>query len=390
MGLLDRRHKLIALTFGLVFVFGLIINLRGQVGPLIQEDYQLSYGQFGFALSFLSLGGVLFNLLGGLLIERFGLKKILLSGLLTVIAGTSILNYINTYLLLILVMILLGIGITLINLTATSLISVLSQQSKGKMMNYFHFFFGLGGVLAPIYADFIMNLNFTWERTYFFTGIISLVLLVISLKSSFPIKKKPAKKSLEMASTLIKDSRVILFFIIFLFYCGAELGAGSWLSLYLNDVQNRSQEEIRFYLSLFFICFTFGRLLAGKLVEKLGYVLWIILSTGSAILLILAAIVGPESWAILFSISGLAFAGIFPTLQAIMFEEFEKEVIPTVLGITLTAASIGFMVFGDWGIGYFNNLVGIEIGYGIIVIYLLFFLLTFLFYLKSSSTIKSN
>lgn len=381
MKLITYKRKLFFLAFSLILSFGIIVNLRGQVGPLIQDYYQLTYTQFGFALSFFSIGGIFFNILAGILIDRVGLKKVILNALLLTIVGLIIVYIGDTYLFLVIAMIVMGTGATVLNLSATSLVSRISIQDKGRAMNFFHFFFGLGGIIAPVYANKVLNLGFNWKFTYLFLGILLFFLIIVSISSAFPRVDKENSKNTKKLKEVIKDTRVLLFVLMFLFYCGAELGVSSWLSLYLNNVQQRSQQEISFYLSFFFFCFTFGRLAASYFVEKVGYFKWIFIAVSTAVFFILSGMLGPDSMAFMFSLTGLSLAGIFPTLQAIMFSIFKPTSMSTILGATLTAASTGFMIFGDWIVGWVNDLVGIRLGFGIVIIYLLVFFSLFI-YLK--------
>ncbi len=364
------NHKALSiLAFGTVLFLGLIMNLRGQITPLIRKDYGIDYSQLGFALSFFSLGSVFATSISGILIEKLGLKKVLVVGMLILVGGLWGIGEINRYSLLIITIGLIGIGLGVLNIFANSLASQVFIENRGRMMNFFHFFFGIGGFIAPIYANLILGMGLMWESTYLFA--IGFIILIVggSLYLDFPEDKED--KSLDDEGNLferLKDKRVIIFALVFFFLGGGELGVINWLGVYLHDVQIRSEAEIGFYLSLFFILYAIGRLLASIVVEKIGYIKMIIIASLTAIFSVLIGIVGFDSLAIFFSLSGIVISVLFPTIQAIMFEIFNDK-LSAVIGITLTTNILGFMLLSDLGISFVNDLIGIKFGYGMTIIY---------------------
>jgi len=353
-----------------VLTFGILMNLKGQIGYLIQEDYGIDYSQLGFVLSLFSVSGIVVIFLGGLLIRKLGLRKVLMIGAVITIAGLLWIRLVDSYLLLSAAIIVIGLGVGILNISCNTLASRVFIKDKGRMLNIFHLFFGLGGILAPIYANFILNLGFEWEATYTFGAGLVVYLLVFSFYSRIPPESEETKAGNLSFSDTIKDLRVVIFAFLFFFHAGSEFGVGTWLNIYLKNVQGRSQGEISFYLSVFFAFFTAGRFLASIFVEKIGYVRLVLISATSSIICILLGILGPDSFAIFFSVTGLFIATHFPTIQATMFEMFDSN-LSSILGVVLTANSLGGLALGSWAIGYINDLLGVKLGYGLITVYLL-------------------
>jgi len=175
MDISNRRKFLIGYAFAVMLFLGIIINLKGVVNPLIQEDYNINYSQLGFVVSSFSLGSIVATSIGGVLIQKLGLKKNFISGFLFSSIALVGVSFTDQYQSLILVMVLLGYGIGTLNVSANTLVSKLFTKEKGKMMNRFHLFFGVGGFIAPLYASLVFKFNFNWEATYSF-GIVSFLL----------------------------------------------------------------------------------------------------------------------------------------------------------------------------------------------------------------------
>lgn len=367
---LNNHRLLVILAFAMVLSFGLIMNLRGLTNPLLQEDYGINYSQLGTILMFFSIGASLASFFSGFLIETFSLKKVFRMGLIIAISGLTAIYFTSNYYLLMVVILIIGLGMGTTNVSGNSLASRIFTKNKGKMMNLFHFFFGIGSASAQIYAPFIINLGFRWEAAYSFGIILLLALFGFSFIPKFPEQDEEEAKNNTKVTEILKDKRVWLFIFMFSFYVGTELGISSWLGVYLSDIQQRSPEEIGTYMFGFFILFTCGRLLASFVVEKVGYIRTIITSALGAIITISLGLFGPASFAFFFSLTGIFLAPHFATIQAVMFDTFEKNV-SAIVGLTLTAGSLGNILFANKLAGAINQLVGIQLGFGVFIIYLL-------------------
>jgi len=179
---------------------------------------------------------------------------------------------------------------------------------------------------------------------------------------------------------LLKDIRVILFSLIVFLQIGVEFSIVTWLAPFLKDVEGRTDLEISFYIALFFITFTIGRLLASFMVEKVGYFNFIIYTAGAAALLITLALIGGRSFTILISISGIFLAAQVPTAQAVILDSFGSSGIK-VVGFAQTAGMIGSTVLASWVIGFINDFIGLKAGFFILIISLIADLVI-TFYLK--------
>lgn len=364
-----NRKLLIGLTFATVLIFGLITNLRSVLNPLIQSDLEISYSQLSFIVALFSAGNMISIFFSGALIARYNLKKVFIFALLIAIISLFSIQYIDTYYPLVIVMFVIGSGMGIINVAGNSLASRVFIHNRGRMLNVFHFFFGLGGILAPIYANYLFNLGFNWALVYAISSIFILLLLLGLSPQELP-KEENKKKNDASFFEVLKDKRVFAFALMYFFSVGAELGLINWLGVYLNDVQHRSESEISFYLSFYFVCFTLGRLLVTLIVEKIGYLKLVIYATLLGAISLVLGIVGPDSFAFFLSLSGLFITINFPTMQAAMFEIFDNN-LAMIISVTLTAGSLGDILLGNNLIGFVSDKFGINFGFTLFVIYLI-------------------
>ena len=367
---LDNHKLLVILALLMILSFGLTVNIRGLTNPLLQEDYGINYSQLGTILMFFSIGASLASFFSGFLIETFSLKKVLRTGAIVGIIGLIAIYFTSNYYLLMLVIFIIGLGMGTMNVSGNSLASKVFTENRGKMMNLFHFFFGMGAALAQIYAPFIINLGFAWEAVYSFAGVLLLIIFSFSFIPDFPKAAEDKEDNDTNTLDILKDTRVWLFILMFSFYVGTEIGMSSWLGVYLNDIQQRTPQEISTYIFAFFILFTFGRLITSLVVEKIGYIKIIVISAITAVISIFLGLIGPPNFAFFFSLTGLFISPHFATIQAVMFETFDSNV-PAIVGLTLTAGSLGNVFFANKLAGVVNQLLGIQLGFGIFIVYLL-------------------
>jgi fucose permease len=78
-------------------------------------------------------------------------------------------------------------------------------------------------------------------------------------------------------------------------------------------------------------------------------------------------IFGPPALVFFLPLTGLFYSIIFPTSTAAV-SDLHKENVGTILGLLFTFAGVGGML-GPWTIGIVSDQVGIEAGFGLIVIF---------------------
>ncbi|RCW61084.1 sugar MFS transporter [Halanaerobium sp. ST460_2HS_T2] len=364
-----NKKRIIILAFTIMFMNGVVNNIRGQVGPYIMDDFGLNYSRLGFLLSFISIGSMLIFFSSGKLIEKFGLIKLLFYGVVyNTLALAGVYASFNYYTLLT-AFFFLGTGITLLNIVAVNLTSISYSEKRGKMINLLHLFYGAGGIIAPYFVTSILKLGFSWNYSFLFSIILLVIIFFEFNSASLPEIESSGKKVMKSTSELLKDKKVILFSLIIFFQVGVEFSIVTWLAPFLRDAQSRSDLTVSFYLSLFFICFTAGRFLASIIVEKIGYYNFLIITGGAAASLISLALIGGYNFTILIPISGLFLAGQVPTLQAAILDSFDSSGIK-VVGFAQTAGMIGLTVLSNWVVGFINDFIAIEAGFVFLVIIL--------------------
>ena len=192
---LNNKRKLMMLAFTLMLMIGVVNNLRGQVGPLIMDDFSLNYSQLGFLLSFLSLGAVIVFFLSGKLIEKFGLIKILIYGLLHTGVSLGAVYLSPGYYYLLSSFFFVSMGLTLLNIVSVTIISLSFSNTRGKMINLLHLFYGLGGIIAPYFVTLVLKGGFSWAHSFLFSTVLIIIIFTQFKTSKLPETRATKKRS---------------------------------------------------------------------------------------------------------------------------------------------------------------------------------------------------
>lgn len=368
--MIKNKNKIIILAFTIMFMNGVVNNLRSQVGPYIMDDFGLNYSRLGILLSFISIGSMVVFFISGKLIEKFGLIKLLFYGVIYNILTLSAVYFSISYYTLIPAFFFLGSGITLLNIIAINLTSISYSEKRGKMINLLHLFYGVGGIVAPYYVTTLLKFGLSWNYSFLFSIFLLIIIFLEFNLVSLPKIESGSKKVMKTTSELFKEKKVILFSLIVFFQVGVEFSLITWMAPFLRDLQGRTDLAVSFYLSIFFISFTLGRILASFVVEKLGYYNFLIFSGASASFLIALALIGGRSFTILIPISGIFLSVQIPTIQAAILDSFGTSGIK-VVGFAQTAGMIGLTVISNWVVGFINDFIGIKAGFSLLVIILI-------------------
>jgi MFS family permease len=243
-------------SLGLMFCSAFLDNTRGPILPLITESLKLNYGSSSWFLGAGNIAGVLCNFLLIPFIKHFQEKKsaVIVCGV-ALVAVLSTLFVSNFFTLMILGSLL---GITIASLGAVANIILLNSsthEKRSKYMSALHMMYGIGSVIAPATAAFLLDSNYHWKQVLQI-GIFPIVLVLFF---NFKYLKNPISHH-EPSTQKIPLTYVNWIAIwAFAIYVAAEVMASNWMVAYLS--QKMSIAEASKYLSGFFAMMGITRML---------------------------------------------------------------------------------------------------------------------------------
>ncbi|MEH7095534.1 MFS transporter [Neobacillus vireti] len=376
-------YLLISIVFGGFFIFGLSENIKGPAIPVLQNQLQLSQSQIGILLALNSLGYLLACSFTSALSNKIGIRWTgIIAFLSMALAGVLIYLSVN-YATLSASFFLLYIGNGVLEIGLGIMAARIFKKNTGTMMNLSHFFYGLSSTVAPTIAASIMGWHvfgeeIGWKGMYLFVLLFSLLPIIPSVAGKFPEETHEIEKTTSYRS-LIRDPVAWLIVAVLSFGVVSELAVGSWLVQFLVKAYRWNIQDASRMLSMFFLFFMLARLFLGAVTDKIGFTLSIIIASAFSGICSLAAILTGEKGAILFAISGVGIALIYPTVMALLAKRYPKG---TGSAITFTVTLMGIAsVIGNLIIGFIidlvskmfkgvngavNEVVGLQAGYGFI------------------------
>jgi fucose permease len=376
---------LLIVVFGGFLVFGFSENIKGPAIPKIQADFRLDEMQLGFLLALNSLGYLVACSFTGVLSNRIGIK---MTGILAFgsMALSGVLMYVSAnYALLSASYFLMYIGNGMLEIGLAIMAARIFTKNTGTMMNLSHFFYGLSSTVAPIFASSMMGWQIAggdlgWRGMYLVMLSLSVLPIIPSLMGRFPKDQAEAGTRISFKS-FVRDPIAWLIVAVLSFGVVSELAVGSWLVNFLEKAYGWSNEKASGMLSVFFLFFMLARLFAGPLTDKIGYTLSILIFSAFSGLCSLAAIIIGEPAAVLFAVSGIGIAPVYPTIMALLAKRYPNG---TDVAITFTVTLMGIAsVIGNLLIGVIidgvrslatrwesadSQLLGLQAGYGFIAL----------------------
>jgi fucose permease len=322
------------------------------------------------------MGYMFATFFGGMAGQRYGLKKVMIFGFLVVIIGIAAMNLVNSFPLVVALLFLITAGTGCFDICANSLGAGLFVANAAIMMNLLHFFFGVGSSVSPKYAGWLLSSNIPWKDVYKYSLILVFIIFIFLIITRFPKKDGKQEYVKVPVKNYIKDKRVWLFVAVLGFAVICELGTANWLVNFLQKVHGLDVDSSSFYLSLFFIIFTCGRLIGGFLAERLGYVKLLLMFTAATGLFFILGLVLGSAWIILFSITGFFISTMYPTVVTAIVKEF-KESSTAILGFVMTV-SMGVGMIANWIIGKVSDSFGVWIGFASILIFVVLLVISLL------------
>lgn len=356
------KMNVILLTAGCFFaffLFGFTDNLKGPTLPPMIAELGINYGTGGNIFFSLYLGFLIATLITGILADRLGLKVVMILAGVLLAFGVGGYSSLGTPALLSASLFIIGLGLGGFELGTNAVIVNLHHARKGLYLNLTAVMHGLGSTAAPLFAGWMLTQDISWRVIYRWDLLLIAIFILFSIFLRYPAAEEKNALDFQDIPRAAFKGHTPLFYLAIMFYVAAEIGIGSWMVIYLQDVRGASVELSTQSLALFFAAIMVGRLIGGFFVQKVGYLLSILIASILAIACMALGIFTPLS--ILLPLTGLFFSIIFPTITAAV-SDGQHEHLNTVLGVLFTFAGIGGMI-GPWLAAWGSEYFGLQNGF---------------------------
>ena len=319
------------------------------------------------------LVGPMFGFIAGWLIDKYGPRRLMMSGILMMGIALIGLSFADSLGLFYLFYIFNALGYVCGGpLPCQVLISSRFDKNRGKAMGIAYLGIGTGGALVPLIAA-ALERHFGWHTSLAALGIIAVTIsfpLVYFLRGSSSTKSRNSESEVSVPiKKILANRNFYLLGIGSMCAIGAVGGINQHLKLYLRDL-NFSQAQAAHVISLVLLSSLGGRVLMGWLADLIRrkYVMILIyLIVASAIpLLLIPDFTGRiYIFAVIF---GIGLGGDYMIIPLMACDLFGVKALGRTMGIILVADGIAESTFPMLlGVLYNDSTKSYSIGFIVLI-----------------------
>ncbi len=338
-------------SYYLAFVIlGMCVAILGPTLPDLARNTHTSISSLSILFTARSLGYLIGAYSGGRLFDRIKGHPLMAVMLILSAASIALIPAMNLMVLLVLAILLLGISESIIDVGGNTLLVWIHRGKTGTYMNGLHFFFGIGGFIAPILLAQVIILTNDFSWAYWFLALMILpVALLIFIIPSPQIRKTTSDDSEDRINRPLIAGLILFFFL----WVGAEGGFGGWIFTYALKSGLTDKTGAAYLTSAFWGAFTMARLFSIPLAIRLKPI-YLLVGSLSGVLISLGILIqfSASFNALLIGTIGIGMfmASVFPTTLA--FSERRMVLSGKITGWFFIGAGVGGMSL-PWIMGQF-------------------------------------
>ncbi len=336
-------------AIGISFFTFILIGINdGGVGVLLpgmQTTYQTGKGTISLLFLAGTFGYFIASFNNGLLLDKLGNKRFLLLATLIMGFGFALLSSRPPFFLLLLGIVPIGFGVAMLDAGLNSYIARLPDNTA--LLNYLHAFYGMGALLGPLVASGFLALGWVWNSVYFvWIGMAILVFFGIGLafpKGETVSHGEEQKAGGNILLLALRQGVVWLAALFLLFYVGTEVSLGVWSFSFLLQERHGQILFSGWMVSGYWIGLTLGRLLLGRVAQRIGNRRLIEACLSGVVVGMLLMWIIPQLAVASFAlfITGFSLGPIFPTTIALISDTLPSRIVPSAIGFLASLGSMG-------------------------------------------------
>ncbi|MCZ2075213.1 MAG: MFS transporter [Bryobacterales bacterium] len=356
-----HRGLLSVAAYAGMFVFGIVMALLGTILPVLSARLEFQASSIGTLFLVMNFAMLASSLLLGVAMDRFGMKPPLAAGPLLVAASLVMILRADTFAALIPTAVLLGVGGGALNGATNTLVADLHDEPKRKSsaLNVLGVFFGFGALFLPFTIGALL-VALGLEYLLLFAALLCIAAGVFSAVLRFAPPKQRQQVPFAAMPRFIRSPLVLFAAALLFFQSGVEFTLGGYIATYLTNAMGLAVSSASFVLAGYWAALMVSRIALSRMLlggDPHRFVALCALSAcAGAVLTVVASSPALAAAAIVFT--GLALAGIYPTVLGITGAEF-REHSGTVFGLLFTVALTGGMTL-PWVAGKAAQAAGLR------------------------------
>src|SRR5680860_1489744 len=266
---MKRNYGMVILILVTFFTISFLTNILGALNPSASSSFDLSETMAGFLpFSFFIAYGVM-SVPAGLLLERYGAKKLMVSAFILALSGSILFAKVPTFGVFLFSLFAIGTGMAILQVTINPLLRVAGGEEHYAFTSVLaQLIFGAASFASPqVYSWLVTNIDqhdaasgwlidtladmvptdMSWISIYWLFAISSLVMICLITFFKFPkgeLKEDEKTGSKDSYFSLLKNRLVILYFLGIFAYVGAEQGISFWMTKFLQVYHGFDYETV--------------------------------------------------------------------------------------------------------------------------------------------------
>ena len=333
-----NRRRLFVLSNLAIFMIGLGFAVRANIAADLQTDLfdtlnlARSAAMVGEVLGATFIGFALTLLFGSILLDRIGMRPMLLfaalgyvSGSLLVVAASLMGASRTSYWLVYVGLLLTGLGWGAVEAATNPLVSALYPEQKTHRLNILHAWWPAGIVAGGLLGMMLAILELPWQANLLLLIIPALVLGRLVSRTAFPVTERVAAGigSSDMFREVLRSPGFLIWFLCMMLTATSELAPGQWVDLALSNVVGMQGIIVLVYVSsLMFVMRHFAGPIASR-VSPVG-LLWVSSLLAAIGLYALSLADSPALAFAAATVWGLGVCYLYPTMLASVSERYPR------------------------------------------------------------------
>lgn len=349
-----QRDKLFVASCLALLVTSLSFGIRAGIMDNLMIQFHLDAKQMGLIAGTAFWGFPLAIVIGGMVVDILGMKRLLLIAFLLHLIGIVFTIFSTGFFSLYISTLFIGVANGTVEAACNPLVTTIYPDNKTTKLNHFHLWFPAGIVIGTFISFGLSKIGLGWQWQMATMFIPTLIYGYIFFKLDFPVTERVASgvSTTEMYKSILKPLFIFMF-ICMLGTAITELFTNQWVAVLLKNVTGSAILVLALVAAVQAVCRSFagpvvkrispaGLLLMSAIISAVGLYLLSILSGG---MIFIGAIV-----------FGIGVAYFWPTMLGFVSENMPKT---GALGINLLGGAGMFavaiyMVFMG---GYYDNLI---------------------------------
>ncbi len=356
-----NKKKTLTLLCFIFFTFGVSTSSIDPIIPIIADELKVGFDLIGIALFAGFVFSLISNFLAGRLGDRIDTKKIIITGLILIMAGLLFFGLYITFALFILYLIIIRSGYGALDASVYTYVSQFYHKDVSSIFVRLNLLWYGGSVLGPLFIGAALFLNIN-PRLTFIPISASFVILAILFYKIAPAKKhdgpaSPEKKKNENFLTIIRNPVIITSGLVLFFYAGSIFGLSAWLTTYFTAFGIKVSWG-SMILSSYWVFSIIGLYMTNWLLKKTNEITIIFVGFIIGVICISIVAISPSITVklVFLMLQALFLAGIFPLAKSIPINE-NPHASGTIIGFVLLIQGIGIMIFQPV-LGFFAENLG--------------------------------